>query len=70
MSLKPDLKTLLRAYERVQPFVHRTPVLTSKAIDEMAGCNIFFKMENLQKGGAFKARGRSHMLALSRGGER
>jgi threonine dehydratase len=45
------------AHERIKPYVHRTPVLTSEAIDEMAGCTIFFKCENFQKVGAFKARG-------------
>ncbi len=42
---------------RVRPYVHRTPVMTSSALDSIAGCNIFFKCENLQKIGAFKMRG-------------
>ncbi|MCI0751322.1 MAG: pyridoxal-phosphate dependent enzyme, partial [Flammeovirgaceae bacterium] len=45
------------AHTRIKPFVHRTPVLTSAGIDELAGCQIFFKCENFQKVGAFKARG-------------
>jgi len=45
------------AHERIKKYVHRTPVLTSKSIDEIAGCSIFFKCENLQNVGAFKARG-------------
>lgn len=45
------------AHERIKPFIHRTPVMTSSAIDEIAGCTIFFKCENFQKVGAFKARG-------------
>lgn len=46
-----------QAHERIKPFVHRTPVMTSEAINELAGCSIFFKPENFQKIGAFKARG-------------
>lgn len=49
--------TIDEAHKRIMPFIHRTPVLTSASIDEIAGCNIFFKCENFQKIGAFKARG-------------
>jgi len=49
--------TIEEAHERIKPFIHRTPVMTSASIDEIAGCSIFFKCENLQKVGAFKARG-------------
>lgn len=45
------------AHERIRPYIHRTPVLTSGSINQIAGCSIFFKCENLQKVGAFKARG-------------
>ncbi len=45
------------AHKRIKPYVHHTPVMTSKSIDEAAGCSIFFKCENLQNVGAFKARG-------------
>lgn len=45
------------AHERIKPFIHRTPVLQSKSINEIAGCEIHFKCENFQKVGAFKARG-------------
>src|SRR5687767_833215 len=50
-------QTIADAHERIKPYVHRTPVMTSEAINEIAGCEIFFKCENLQKIGAFKARG-------------
>lgn len=46
-----------QAYERIKPYVHRTPVLISESINAIAGCSIFFKCENFQKVGAFKARG-------------
>ena len=48
---------IAQAHERIKPYVHRTPVLTSEAINALAGCQIFFKCENFQKVGAFKARG-------------
>src|SRR6478735_5769382 len=50
-------ETIEQAHERIKKYVHRTPVMTSEGINEIAGCNIFFKPENLQKIGAFKARG-------------
>lgn len=46
-----------QAHERVKQYVHRTPVLTSESINAIAGCSIYFKCENLQNVGAFKARG-------------
>lgn len=52
------------AHERIKKYVHRTPVMTSKSIDELAGCSIFFKCENLQNVGAFKARGAMNAALL------
>ncbi len=49
--------TIEQAHERIKPYIHRTPVLTSQSIDDVAGCHVFFKCENFQKVGAFKARG-------------
>ncbi len=49
--------TIDEAHRRIKPFIHRTPVLTCASLDEMVGCAIFFKCENFQKVGAFKARG-------------
>ncbi|MBV1923214.1 MAG: pyridoxal-phosphate dependent enzyme [Flavobacteriaceae bacterium] len=53
----PTKKNLEHTYKRVQPFVHRTPILTSQLINELVGANLFFKCENFQKAGAFKMRG-------------
>lgn len=50
-------QVITEAHERIKAYVHRTPVITSESINEIAGCRIFFKPENLQKIGAFKARG-------------
>lgn len=56
-------QTLLDCQERIKGFIHRTPVLTSSAINEMTGANIFFKCENFQKTGSFKMRGASNAVA-------
>jgi len=53
----PTWDDVLAAHERVKPYIHRTPVLTSRFINELAGAELFFKCENLQKAGAFKVRG-------------
>jgi threonine dehydratase len=55
----PDItaQTLRAAAVRVQPYIHETPVLTSRTIDNMTEAQCFFKCENFQKVGAFKARG-------------
>ncbi|TPE52759.1 beta-hydroxyaspartate dehydratase BhcB [Amaricoccus solimangrovi] len=58
----PTYDDVLVAHERVAPYIHRTPVLTSRFIDEMAGASLFFKCENLQKAGAFKVRGASNAV--------
>lgn len=50
-------ENILQAHLRIKPFIHRTPVLTSERIDKQTGCQLFFKCENFQKVGAFKARG-------------
>lgn len=58
----PSLDDVLAAHERIKPHIHRTPVLTSRIIDEAAEASLFFKCENLQKAGAFKARGASNAV--------
>lgn len=50
-------RDILSAAERIASGVHRTPVLTSNLLNEIAGCELYFKSEHLQKAGAFKARG-------------
>ena len=59
----PTLEDIRAAHERIQPFIHRTPVLSSSAINEIAGCEIYFKCENFQKVGAFKARGAANAVS-------
>jgi threonine dehydratase len=60
MSL--DLERIRAAHERIRPHIHRTPVLTSARLDEASGAKLFFKCENLQKIGAFKARGATNAV--------
>lgn len=47
----------IKAYDRIKDQVHHTPVLTSDTLNEIFGVDLYFKCENLQKGGAFKIRG-------------
>ncbi len=51
-----------QAAERIRPHIHRTPVMHSRLFDEAAGRRVFFKCENLQRGGAFKLRGAANFL--------
>jgi threonine dehydratase len=53
----PTYDDVLEAHQRITPYIHRTPVLTSSYLNQLSGAEIFFKCENLQKVGAFKARG-------------
>ncbi|MEH6546722.1 MAG: serine dehydratase, partial [Sneathiella sp.] len=53
----PSYDDVVAAHSRIAPYIHRTPVLTSRFFDELTGANLFFKCENFQKAGAFKARG-------------
>jgi threonine dehydratase len=57
-----DLPAIQSAHERIRPYIHRTPVLTSSRLNEACGASLFFKCENLQKVGAFKARGATNAV--------
>ena len=69
MGASPDFLTwtlIEAARARIAPHVRVTPVLTSATLDEEAGARLYFKCENFQKGGAFKARGATNaVLTLS-----
>ena len=52
-----DFDAVLAAAALIAPHAHVTPVLRSRALDALAGCELHFKCENLQRGGAFKFRG-------------
>lgn len=58
----PDLSAIREAHQRIASRIHRTPALTSRSLNEMAGAEIYFKCENLQKAGAFKIRGATNAV--------
>jgi threonine dehydratase len=60
--LTPDSLLLQQAKERIAPYIHHTPVLTNQSINKLAGANLYFKCENLQKVGAFKMRGAANAV--------
>jgi threonine dehydratase len=62
VAQKPDLEAIREAHRRIAPRIHRTPVITSASLDEIAGAQIFFKCENLQKTGSFKIRGATNAV--------
>lgn len=57
-----DLDSIRAAHDRIRPHIHRTPVLTSARLDAASGGSLFFKCENFQKVGAFKARGATNAV--------
>jgi threonine dehydratase len=57
MNAIPSASDILRAHQVIQPYIVRTPLLAHEQINELAGCQLVFKCENLQKIGAFKMRG-------------
>ena len=58
----PTYEDVVAAHERIRPYIHRTPVLTSSYFNDRTGAELFFKCENFQKAGAFKARGASNAV--------
>jgi threonine dehydratase len=56
------IEDVRRAATRIEPLIHRTPVLTSRLFNDAAGLECFFKCENFQRGGAFKIRGAANFL--------
>jgi len=61
-KLEPGREDILKAAERIKPYLHRTPVLTCSAVDNLTGATIYFKCENFQKAGAFKSRGATNAV--------
>ncbi len=53
----PTFDDVIAAHDRIRPYIHRTPVLTSSYLNDLTGAELFFKCENFQKAGAFKVRG-------------
>jgi len=57
-----DLDSIRAAHERIRLYMNHTPMLTSSRLDEASGASLFFKCENFQKIGAFKARGATNAV--------
>ena len=58
----PTIDDVIAAHKRIKPYIHQTPILTSRLINGLAGAELFFKCENLQKAGAFKVRGATNAV--------
>jgi threonine dehydratase len=58
----PNFEAIRAAHRRIARHIHRTPVVTSASLDEIAGARLFFKCENLQKTGSFKIRGATNAI--------
>jgi threonine dehydratase len=58
----PSWDSVVAAHARIAPRIQRTPVLTSAAFNALAGAQLFFKCENLQKTGSFKIRGATNTI--------
>jgi len=57
IATAPTKEDISQAHQLISPYIHRTPVLTSQFLNDLTGSELFFKCENFQKIGAFKARG-------------
>jgi threonine dehydratase len=62
MTTVPSFSDIQQARNRISPFIHRTPVLSSEGINDIAGASVYFKCENFQKVGAFKYRGATNAV--------
>jgi threonine dehydratase len=61
-SIALDLRDIRAAADRIRPWVHRTPLLTSRSLSERVGVEVRLKCENLQRAGSFKIRGAMNAL--------
>ncbi|HEX5491242.1 MAG TPA: pyridoxal-phosphate dependent enzyme [Candidatus Udaeobacter sp.] len=57
-----NLESIRTAHQTIRPYIHRTPVLTNSWLNDACGASLFFKCENFQKIGAFKARGATNAV--------
>ena len=62
LQSEPSKQDIIDAHARIINQIHRTPILTSTALNSIFGCELFFKCENMQKVGAFKFRGASNAV--------
>ena len=59
-----SLDKIQKAHNRIKPFIRETPVLRSATFDALVERNVFFKAENVQKTGSFKARGALNAVSM------
>ena len=62
MMKKVSKEDLYKIQDKINPYVHRTPVMTSRLINEICGGDLYFKCENFQRMGAFKMRGAAYAI--------
>ncbi len=62
MMEPPTIDDIREAHRRIAPYIHRTPVMSSEAIDGLYGATLLFKCENFQRAGAFKSRGATNAV--------
>lgn len=62
LNREPNKQDILDAYKRIKSYVHHTPIFSSRLINLMLECKVFFKCENFQRVGAFKIRGATNAV--------
>ncbi len=62
MNAAPTIREVRDAARRIEPYAHRTPILTCRALNDLCRAELFFKCENFQKAGAFKIRGATNAV--------
>ncbi len=62
MALSISYEDIVTAHQRIQAYIHQTPVLQSTTFNQLVGAEVFFKAENTQRMGAFKFRGACNAL--------
>lgn len=58
----PEIEAINEAAKRISPYIHRTPILTSRSVNSITNTQLYFKCENFQKVGAFKYRGATNAV--------
>ena len=61
-NIRMKKEDLIECHKRIAPYIHRTPVLTSRLLNKMVGAELFFKCENFQRMGAYKMRGATNAI--------
>ncbi|MEM6830360.1 MAG: threonine/serine dehydratase [Bacteroidota bacterium] len=70
LTKTPTFSDIKRAHQRISNYIYETPIMTSANLDDIAGCELYFKCENFQKVGAFKMRGAANAIFSYRPEER